>query len=388
MRQLSMLALSLALFTSPALAAAPCVDACKVLLDEGRVLSSQGHAREAYDKYQAAMAAAPESPLPLLAAAFALLDLSRRSSEPQAAKLHGMAAGMAREALRLAPGDALAQDALRQIEEGPPVVLHQPVPAAAQASDKAETLFVQHRFDEARKQYEAAMALDPLWSTPWVGAGDCYYGQKDWPRAEALFRHAVELEPRDGQAWRYLSDSLGQQGKFDAAEQAIYRAIATSPSERNNWGKLASLRNRRHAPLASLNLHRSSSVSVGADGKYTIHLDPHDSSTPDAAFALSLAMAEANARNGDVKHVKSSWDIELVAWQTAFRIADEIKANAGTGPADPALLRMQAMARDGQLDAALLILQYKPAYRAALDSWLAAHPDGVRTFIDRYSVQP
>ena len=49
---------------------------------------------------------------------------------------------------------------------------------------------------------------------------------------------------------------------------------------------------------------------------------------------------------------------------------------------------MQTVARDGQLDAALLILQYKPAYRAALDTWLGAHPGGIRTFIDRYSVQP
>lgn len=388
MRHLSMLAFSLALSTTQAMAATPCVDACKLLLDEGSVLSAQGQKQQAYEKFRAAMAAAPEAVLPLLGAAAELLDLSWRSQAPQASKLREMATGMAQQALRLAPGDPMAEDLLRKIAEGPQAARHQPVPAALQAMKKAETLFVQQRFDEARTQYEAAMALDPLWSQAAVGAGDCYYAQQDWPRAEALFRQAARLEPHDHQAWRFLSDSLAKQGKLDAAELALYDAIAANPSERNNWARLADLRARRKAPLAPLHLRRGSSVTMGADGKYTIHLDERANSVPENAFALSLAMGEVNLRNDPARQGMPAWDIERAAWTGAFRISDEITAKGGKGLSDPALLTMQAMHRDGQLDAALLILQYKPAYRAAFDTWLGAHPDGVKTFIDRYSVQP
>lgn len=391
MRTLPLLAFCLAFATSPAFAATPCIDTCKALLDEGRMLSLQGQKQQAVEKFRAAIVAAPEATMPLLAAATLLLDLSWQSQEPQAGKLNGMAAGMAREALRLAPGDTLAQDVLRQIEEGQPVVLHQPLPAAAQAWHQAETLYAQRRFDDARAQYEAAMALDPVWSQAFVGAGDCYYAQQNWPRAEALFRRAAEIEPRDRQAWRYLSDSLAQQGKLAAAEQALYGAIAANPSDRNNWAKLASLRGKRNAPLTSLHLQRGSSVTVGADGRYTINVDQRDlqaNRVPENAFALSLAMVEASLRNDQAKRGMSAWDIERTAWTRAIQISDEITAKGGTGVSDPALLKMKAVAHDGQLDAALLILQYKPAYRAALDAWLGAHPGGVKTFIERYSVQP
>lgn len=391
MHPLSLLAFPLLLATAQAIAATSCVDACKVLLDEGRMLSLQGQKQQAYEKFREASAAAPEATVPLLASATLLLDLSWQSSEPQASKLSDSAAAMAREALRLAPADTLAQDVLRQIEEGKPVMLHQPLIAAAQAWHQAETLYAQRRFDQARAQYEVAMAQDPLWSQVVVGAGDCYYAQQDWPRAEALFLRATVMEPRDRQAWRYLSDSLAQQGKLDAAEQALYGAIAANPSDRNNWAKLASLRGKRHAPLTSLHLQRGSSVTVGADGRYTINIDQRDlgkNSTPENAFALSLALVEAGLRNDQAKAGMSSWDIERAAWHRALQINDETIAKGGAGVRDPALLKMQEVVRDGQLDAALLILQYKPAYRAALDTWLGAHPDGIRTFIDRYSVQP
>lgn len=389
---LATLAMSLALALAAPLAVASelCTGTCTTLVNEGNVLRTQGQTQHAIEKYQAAIAAAPQSTLPLLAASTMLLDLSWHTQGPPSDKLHDMAASLARQALRIDASDPMAQDVLRQIQDGPPVVLHQPIAAASQALLAAEKLYAQQRYDEARVQYERAAALDPLWSAPWVGAGDCYFGQKDWPHAEALFRRATEIEPRNAQAWRFLSDSLFWQNQRGPGEQALYSALAANPADRNSWGKLANARKHAQLPLASLHLQRGSSVTQGADGKYTINIDGQrlHSGTPEAAFALALAAREANARGADTGNNRSPYDIELDAWRTAFKAADEAAANGGARLSDPALVQMQAIARDGQLEPALLLLAYRPTYRPALDAWLTAHPDGIKAFVDRYGLQP
>jgi tetratricopeptide (TPR) repeat protein len=382
-----MLALLLPLVAT---AATPCTDTCRTLVTDGNVLSWQGQPQKALEKFQAAMAAVPDATAPLLAASTMLLDLSwRTADETAAARMHAMAESLARQAVRLAPGEAMAQDVLRQVLDGPQAPSHQADPDAAQALRQAEILFAQRHLDEARVQYEAAIARDPLWPYAWIGAGDTYYAQQDWPHAEERFRHATDIDPHNAQAWRYLSDSLLKQGKRDAAEQAIYAAIAANPGDRNNWSHLASLRAQAHLPLTALNLHRGSTVALGADGHYAISIDAGDlqsRATPDMTFALLLAASEINARLASPG--QPQYDIELGAWRLALRGIDEANAKSGQNLRDPALLHMQALARDGQLAPALLILAYRPAYRAPLDAWLAAHPGGVKAFIDRYGLQP
>lgn len=378
------------LFPLAASAATPCVDTCRTMVTDGNVLSWQGQPQKALEKFQAAMAAFPDATGPLLAASTMLLDLSWKTADgPEAARLHGKAESLARQALRLAPGEAMAQDVLRQILDGPPVASHKADPAAVEALRQAEILFAQHRMDEARAQYEVASTRDPLWAFAWVGAGDTYYVQQDWVHAEERFRRATDIDPQNAQAWRYLSDSLLKQGKRDAAEQAMYAAISANPADRNNWPHLASLRVQAHLPLEHLNLHRDSTVLQSADGKYAVNLDVRDAdphANQDVTFALLLAANEIKIRLAAPG--KPQYDIELEAWRLALRGIDASNAKSGENLHDPALLHMQAMARDGQLEPALLILTYRPAYRAQLDAWLAAHPGGVKAFIDRYGLQP
>ena len=49
---------------------------------------------------------------------------------------------------------------------------------------------------------------------------------------------------------------------------------------------------------------------------------------------------------------------------------------------------MQALAKDGQLEPAILLLMFRQSYRPALNAWLGANTGGVKGFIDRYGLQP
>ena len=82
---------------------------------------------------------------------------------------------LATRAIGLEPDDPVAQEVLRELEDGPSPALHTPAPEAARWAGQADVLFAQARYAEALKFYEEAMRADPLYSKAWVYAGDCYY---------------------------------------------------------------------------------------------------------------------------------------------------------------------------------------------------------------------
>jgi tetratricopeptide (TPR) repeat protein len=392
MKHCRILSLSILLaFCLPAAAANNCAEACKRLVGEAHIFVGQGKFQEALAKFKEAEQAEPQASLPLSSAAALVLHLSQGMKPEQRTQLRAMARALATRAAALAADDPLAQETLRLLDDDAPSPLRAPNPAAAKLVAEAESLFAQRKYKEALPRYEAAMAADPQYSGSWIGAGDCYFLQQDWARAEALFQRAAEIEPRNAQAWRFLADARLHQGKRREAEAALLSAIAADPSQRPNWSRLADLRTAAGMPLQSLAFRRGTRVEQDKDGKYTIQVDGAASqkqNTPDYAIRLALAMAEANQRSKDAARAKSAYDIELESWRLALKVADEAAANGGAPLTDPALLRMQAMARDGQLEPAILILLFRQAYRPALEAWMAANPGGVKAFIDRHGLQP
>ena len=389
-RILPLLPLLFSVALPSAFAFEPCNDACQALVREGQALQAQGRGGEAYNKFKAASGASPGAALPASSAAGLMVSMSLAAKPEQAEKLRAGARDMANQAARMEPGDPVAMEVLRQLDD-PPFPLHEAAPETAAIRSQAEVLFAQQRYPDALKKYEEVMRADPQYSMAWIGAGDCWFMQKDWARAEAMFRRAGEIEPRNGQAWRFLADALAAQGKRDAAENALLSGIAADPSQRPSWSKLASLRASASLPLKPLQLRRGSHVAQGADGKYQVSVDDwalKAPETPDAALRLTLALVEVNRRNAAAGKPLDAFEVELDAWRTALKVVGELKAKDGKALTDPALLKMQALANDGQLELAILLLAFRQAYRPALESWSAAHPGGIKAFIDRYGLQP
>jgi tetratricopeptide (TPR) repeat protein len=383
------LAVLLAFGSPPAFAAVSCGEPCQRLIHEARALEGQGKYQEALGKYRAAQKADPQASLPLAMESGLMLQLTAKVAPEQVGVLRDAARGLARRALALAPDDPIARETLRVLDDDGPSPLHEANAEAAPLVNEAESYFAQRNYREALKKYQAAMKADPQLSFAWVGAGDCYYEQQDWANAESLFRRATEIEPRNSHAWRYLADTLFNLGKFDAVEAALLSAIVADPSQHPNWIKLASIRERQGMPLKRLALQRGVRVVVNEDGKYTVNIDEpvaKKQDTPDFGMRLMLGVSEVKLR-GENKAAQA-WDIELTSWREALLVADELKANTGQDLSDPALRQIQAMARDGQLEPAILILMFRQSYRPALEAWGAAHPRGVKEFIDRYGLRP
>jgi len=386
------LLLSLILATAlPAFAADRCNDVCLKHFHEGQALAAKGKVKEAFDSFEAARLASPQASLPWSAAASLFQGLSESAAPDRVEKLRNDARSAANRALALDPDDSLAQEALRHLDADAPSPLRLANPAAAKVLDEAEVFFTERRMPQALAKYREAMVLDPQVSIPWVGAGDCYYFQKQWKEAEALFRRATEIEPRNSQAWRFLSDALVQQDKRAEGERALLSAIAADPGQLPNWGKLAQLRADAGLPLEPLRFYRGVHVVAEKDGNYNVQMEQevaNGSGTPDTAFRLALALAETSARIAAKTKSRTPFDIELDTWRSALSSIDEANAASGKSLADPALRQMQQFAKDGQLEAAILMLLYRQSYRTALDAWLAREPGGVKQFTDRYGIRP
>lgn len=373
----------------PAFAAVSCGEPCQRLIQEARTFEGQGKYQEALEKYRAAQKTDPQASQPIAMESGLMLQLTAKVAPEKAGVLRDAARGLAMRALALAPDDPIARETLRVLDDDGPSPLHQANPEAAPLINEAESYFAQRNYREALKKYQAAMKADPQLSFAWVGAGDCYYMQQDWANAESLFRRATEIEARNSHAWRYLADTLFNLGKFDAAEAALLSAIVADPSQHPNWIKLASIRERQGMPLKRLALQRGVRVVVNEDGKYTVNIDEpvaKKQDSPDFGVRLMLGVSEVKLR-GENKAAQA-WDIELASWREALLVADELKANTGQDLSDPALRQIQAMARDGQLEPAILLLMFRQSYRPALEAWVAAHPRGVKEFIDRYGLRP
>jgi len=367
-----------------------CGQPCRGLVLEAQALEGSARYQEALTKYKAAEQADPTASIPLSLAAGLVLKLSTVAPQDKAPQLRDMARALAERAMLLATDDPVAQEVLRMLDDPAPPPLHQPNARAAKLMAEGEAAFARQDIKVALSKYEATMLADPQYSSAWVAAGNCRYAQRDWKGAEALFRQATLIEPHNAQAWRYLSDALFYQDKRGAAEAMLYKAIEADPSQRPNWSKLARYRAGAGLPLKALGLRRGVRVAENADGKYVISLDSQTEAekTPDHAFRLALGMTEVALRTQDKDKRKSAFEIELEAWRLALKIADEAEANSGAGILDPGLLQVRALAREGQLEPAILLLMFRQAYRPALQAWMAANPGGVKYFIDRYGVMP
>lgn len=396
MKKLIALLLALSCSVGSAQGLVPINAEAEALIQQGHLFQTQGKYKDAFDKFSAAAQADPSASLPLSSIGALLFSMSKQMQGDDAAKLRQQSEGVVRQALEKHANDPVALEVLRGLNDDKPLPLHEPTPEAAAALHEGELLFNQRKLDEALVHYERAAALDPKYSQAWIYAGDCFYFQKKYAEAEQRFRKGVEAEPLNSQGWRFLADALVSQEKPGPAEGALMSGIAAQPSQMPNWIKLNQLRTMSGFPLSSLNLVRKAQGELDPATR-TLHLqiDPSlkgldPAKQPDAGFWMSLATQRAvegkAAREGKASAVPFA--TELAAWRQALAIAGQLSAKGGGELQDPALKTMQQLAKADQLEPALLLLQYKESWRAEFETWKAAHPEGVRKFIDAYQLRP
>lgn len=76
---------------------------------------------------------------------------------------------------------------------------------------------------------ERAIELEPSWGAPNQNLGNAYLALKDYPRAERALQRAVEIDPKDADAFNSLGIVFDEQGCSDEARAAYLHALALRP---------------------------------------------------------------------------------------------------------------------------------------------------------------
>jgi tetratricopeptide (TPR) repeat protein len=94
---------------------------------------------------------------------------------------------------------------------------------------KAEAYFAQGKMDEALKEYQKALALDPKLYDAALFSGDVYMEKEDFDQAEVWYQKAIAINPNRETAYRYSATPLMKQGKTDVARGRYIEAFITEP---------------------------------------------------------------------------------------------------------------------------------------------------------------
>jgi tetratricopeptide (TPR) repeat protein len=219
---------------------------------------------------------------------------------------------------------------------------------------KAEQAFSKGDMQEALKNYQAALALNPKNYAATLYSGDVYFSWKDYGQAVVWYERAIALNPDVETAYRYCGDALSFLGKHDEALGKYLAAVLTEPRNKLAWSGLKNYASdlNREVQKSPLTLPKVSTETKGGNVSIVADLK---SGTLSQGYALARTQWIKDhpvAAGGTYRHSLAE---EASAIRMTIRLADDLK---GAGPEDPfakSCATLKAMDSEGLLEPFILL---------------------------------
>lgn len=125
--------------------------------------------------------------------------------------------------------------------------MYKQVPDSAILANKAGIAYHQMTMlNEAKKQYQRALKLQPRYSEAVNNLGTVHYAQRNFRRAISQYRKALKLNPTSASVYSNLGTAHFARKKYKQAAEAYQQALALDPDvfeHRGNQGVLLQERN-------------------------------------------------------------------------------------------------------------------------------------------------
>ena len=256
---------------------------------------------------------------------------------------------------------------------------------------KAESFFSQGKMEEALKNYQKALILDPTLYEAALFSGDVFTQRGDFAQAEVWYQKAIAINPNRETAYRYSATPLMKQSKYDEARDRYVEAFITEPYNRftavglTNWGQTT------RTALGHPQIEIPSSVTFDDKGDAKINLDASVllGGKDDGSFAWISYGA-----------TRTLWQKEKFAKtfpnETSYRhsLAEEVDAlrsvitmatsDKKSKTLSPALAKLKKLNDEGLLEA--FVLMARPDQGIAKDhpAYLKANRDKLRRYVLTY----
>jgi tetratricopeptide (TPR) repeat protein len=168
---------------------------------------------------------------------------------------------------------------------------------------------------KAKQHFEAVVKLDPGRSDAWYDYGVLLFREKNTSEAQAAFEHALRINPNYAEAHTNLGVIYEQQSRLDDAAKEFRAAIAAQPNyplARFHLGRI--LVNQEKYDDAIRQLQRA--------------LTPEDEQTTVVLYALGAAYARAGDREHALEYIQKAYDAAVARGQSQLlgSIGRDLKA--------------------------------------------------------------
>ncbi len=180
-----------------------------------------------------------------------------------------------------------------------------------------DLLFQRNRWDEAAREYQKALSVDPKQSGLHTSLGQAYLHAGKLPEAEAEFHLELQLDSENELAWLGLAETALQQGQAAVALKNVTKVWEISPEF---------LALQREFPTIELSNNTATTLIAGVQSSSA---DDPAADDPAAHFLLASLYVAAN----ETSDSESQWNVfhnAFVTWQTKSHNAS--RAGAEQGP--------------------------------------------------------
>ena len=346
---------------------------------------------EAFPLLEKIVAAEPDNPEMQYYLGFALIAKGNETTDPTSRKNFRVRARSAFVRAKQLGYDAPLVDALVTSmppdgSEGAPFSSN----AAAEAIMKtAEARYSKGELDDALKNYQRALVLDPKLYHAALFSGDVYLHKNNFEQAEFWYQRAISIDPNRETAYRYSATPLMRQRKFDQARDRYVEAYITEPYNRFTASGLTQWAQATNTPLGHPPIDYPVTVTFKDNGDAEIRMDPTALGQEDGTFAW---MGYGPAR--------IAWRKEKFARtfpkETAYRhsLAEEVDAlrsvisvaagDKRTKTLNPSLARLKKLNDEGLLEAYLLMARADQGIAQDHRAYLATNRALLRRYVIEY----
>jgi tetratricopeptide (TPR) repeat protein len=264
---------------------------------------------------------------------------------------------------------------------------------ASRLMAEAEAFFAQGKLDDALRNYQKALELDPNLYEAALFSGDVSMQKEDFAQAEVWYQRAIRINPDRETAYRYSATPLMKQRKFDQARDRYVEAYISEPYSRFAIGGLTQWAQITKTRLAHPDIDIPTDVTFDdkGDAKINLSMSALLGGKDDGSFAwISYGATRSTWHKEkfaktfpDEKIYRHSLPEESDALQSVISLAT---ADKKTKNLSPSLARLKKLNDQGLLEAYILLARADQGLARDYPAYVKANRAKLRRYVMDYVI--